>query len=360
MISFFRNLFDKQARKERALKVLNNSVSKIVSKETDKIVKDIKMVKNAVGICNGWNLEENAIERLYYYEKVKLAGKIKNNTRLQELAKIIGHMRQLALFAHYSRIYELSQEVYNVIMGDDLLKMHPIEMNYLSHPSFQYDFYQRLINKRILQYEFKKPNIEKKRKGSIIACIDTSLSMCGKHEINAKAIALGLLEIARVEKRNFIGILFGKKDNAQIYIFNKEDVEIRKPGGNAVKMNFLEGLFEFVVTFIGGGTDFETPLKTALTFKKRPEFNDADLVFITDDLCTLSNEFLQHFNIIKKKCNLRSYGILIGPKFQKPGIMKKFCDEIINYNEINDDVAKNVFEKVNFLSFKNDINMKNK
>ncbi len=321
-----------------------------MSKETNKVIKDINIVKNAVGICNGWNLQENSIEKLYYYEKVKLADKIKNNSRLKELAKIIGRIRQLALFSHYSKIYELSQEVYNVIMGDDLLKMHPIEMNYLSHPNFQYDFYQRLINKRILQYEFKKPNIEKKRKGSIIACIDTSLSMCGKNEINAKAIALGLLEIARVEKRNFIGILFGKKDNVQTFIFNKEDVEIRKTNENVIKLNFLEGLFEFIVMFIGGGTDFETPLKTALSFRKKPEFNDADLVFMTDDICTLSNEFLQHFNIVKKINNLRSYGILIGPKFQKPGIMKKFCDEIINYNEINDDVAKNDFEKVNLIS----------
>ncbi|MDD5771923.1 MAG: hypothetical protein PHX78_00490 [bacterium] len=354
LVSFIKNLFNKQGRKERAVKVIKNNVSKMAAKETNKILKNINTINKAVGICNGWELEENSIERLSYHKKIELADKIKNSPRLQELAKIIGQMRQMALFSHYSKIYELSQEVYNVIMGDDLLKMHPVEMANLSHPSFQYDFYQRLINKKILQYEFKEPISEKKRKGSIIACIDTSLSMCGKNEIYSKAIAIGLLEIARVEKRNFIGILFGRKGKVQTFVFNNEDVEVIKDNEN-IKLGFLDGLFEFTVTFMGGGTDFETPLNTAISFRKKTEFNDADLVFITDDICTLSNEFLQHFNLTKKKYNLRLYGVLMGPKFQKPGIMKKFCDEIINYHEINDDVAKIIFEKVNYLSSKNKV-----
>lgn len=318
-----------------------------MSKETNKIVKNINIIKDTVGICGGWNLEENSIERLSYNEKVKLANKIKKSSRLQELAKIIGHIRRLALFPHYAKVYELSQEVYSVTMGDDLFRMHPIEMNYLSHPNFQYDFYQRLINKRILQYEFKEPNVKKKREGSIIVCIDTSLSMRGEREINAKAIALGLLEIARYEKRNFIGILFGQRGKARTFIFNQDNVEIIKINGSIIKLGFFEGLFEFTVTFMGGCTDFETPLKTALNFKEKLEFNDADLVFITDDLCSLNNEFLQSFNSIRKRKNLRSYGVLIGQKFQKSDVMKKFCDEVINYHEINDDAAKSVFEKVN-------------
>lgn len=234
-----------------------------------------------------------------------------------------------------------------MIMGDDLFKMHPIEMNHLSHPDFQYDFYQRLINKRILQYEFSEPSVEKKRKGSIIVCIDTSLSMRGEQEISAKAVAIGLLEIARTEKRNFIGILFGQKGKVRTFIFSQESVEILKANGNTIKLDFLKGLFEFTVTFMGGCTDFETPLKTTMSFKEKPEFNDADLVFITDDLCDLSDEFLQNFNSIRKEKNLRSYGILIGQKFQKSDTIKKFCDDVINYHEINDDVAKGIFEKVN-------------
>ncbi|MFH1288077.1 MAG: hypothetical protein ABII25_05210, partial [bacterium] len=256
-------------------------------------------------------------------------------------------MRQLALFPHYAKVYELSQEVYSVILGDDLVRMHPTEMNYLSHLTFQYDFYQRLINKRMLQYEFKDPRRGKKREGSVIVCIDTSLSMRGKQEINAKAVALGLLEIARSEKRNFIGILFGQRGKVRTFIFDWENVEIFKTNGSIIRLNFLEGLFEFATTFMGGATDFETPLKTALSFKEKPSFNDADLVFITDDLCSLSNGFLRDFNSIKKKKNLRSYGILMGEKFQKSDVMKKFCDEVINYHEINDDAAKNIFEKVN-------------
>ena len=352
MISIFKNLFNKKGRKERAVKIMKNRVSKKVAKETNKIVKKINTIKNAVVICNGWELEEDSIVKLHYIKKIELADKLKKSTRLQELAKIIGHMRQLALFSHYAKIYELSQEIYNVIYGDDLLKMHPLEMTNLSHPNFQYDFYQRLINKRILQYEFKEPVLEKKRRGCIITCIDTSMSMFGKNEIYAKAIAIGLLEIARVEKRKYIGILFGKKGKVQTFVFDQENVEIIKPNKKSVKLNFLDGLFEFTMTFMGGGTDYETPLNTALSFKKKTQFNDADLIFITDDLCSLSHDFIKHFNLIKGKYNLLSYGVLMGSKSQKPGIMKFFCNEIINYHEMNDDVAKMIFEKVNYLSSK--------
>ncbi len=337
--------------KEKKIEVQKKNIQKLKKKmsnvslsATHGVLMEIDNIKNVVEICQGWDIEQK-LNNLSYQEKMTLAAKVKSNSRFRELARIVGHIRQLALSSRYAKIHDLPYEIYNVVLGDDLLKIHPVEITYLSHPSFQYDFYQRLAYKKLMQYELK--GTETTGEGSIIVCVDTSGSMSGKPETMSKAVSLGLLEIARADKRNFISIIFGQKNKVRTFIFKRDEVEIYRPDEEMKVVNFAEGLLEFATGFIGGGTDFETPLNTAFSFREKDEiYKDADLIFITDDICEISEDFLKKYHILKQKKQFRTYGILIGPKFQESNTMKKFCDEVINYHVFTEELATDIFKKV--------------
>ncbi|MBI4650823.1 hypothetical protein HY745_05970 [Candidatus Desantisbacteria bacterium] len=342
---------DKNNKKDKYIGKLKKKMSSVTLVSSKEVLQEIDNVKNVVEICQGWDIEQG-IEELSYEEKMKLTVQLKNNPRLKEFAEIIGRLRQMSLTVRYSKIHEMPYEIYNIVMGDDLMKMHPLEITYLSHPSFQYDFYQRLAYKKLIQYELKGK--EPESHGSIIACIDTSGSMSGKPEIMSKAVALGLLEIARVDDRNFIAIIFGQKGRVKSFAFKKNEIEIEIPDKKKDVLNFSAGLIEFIVGFIGGGTDFETPINTALAFlEKETVYKDADIVFITDDICNISESFLKTYYDFKRKKNFRTYGVLIGPKSQEPATLKRFCDEVMNYHIFTEHMAENLFRKISSKENKN-------
>ncbi|MBI5417440.1 hypothetical protein HZA55_05780 [Candidatus Poribacteria bacterium] len=335
----------KEKKIDKEIKKVQKKMSSVALKATYSVSMEIGNVKDVVEMCHGWELREKPLESLSYQEKLKLAILMKGSSKLRELAQLIGHMRQLALHSRYSKIHDLPHEIYNVVFGDDLMRIHPVEITYLSHPTFQYDFYQRLAYKKLMQYELK--GTETTGQGSIIVCVDTSGSMSGKPEVMSKAVALGLLEIARADKRNFIGIIFGQKYHVKTFIFKHEEVEIYVPNEEMKTKNFLEGLFEFATGFMGGGTDFETPLNTAFSFREKDEiYQDADLIFVTDDVCDVSENFLEKYTKLKQKKDFRTYGILIGPKYLEAGTMRKFCDEVLNYHVFTEDMATDLFGKV--------------
>ena len=45
-------------------------------------------------------------------------------------------------------------------------------------------------------------------------------------------------------------------------------------------------------TFLGGGTDFQTPVNDALRLMDEEDLENADIVFITDGECKLPDKYL--------------------------------------------------------------------
>lgn len=94
--------------------------------------------------------------------------------------------------------------------------------------------------------------------GAVIACVDTSHSMYTEgpggitREAWSKACALALLDQARHAGRDFVGILFSAADKIQVF---------RCPGDRPAG---IADVLDFAETFLGGGTDFQRPLGTAV------------------------------------------------------------------------------------------------
>jgi len=81
-----------------------------------------------------------------------------------------------------------------------------------------------------------------------------------------------------------------------------------------------------------GGTNYELPLREVMRIiEQEREFTRADVLFISDGECDVPQEFLKEFISFKRKCNVRTIGVLIGGV---PNVIARFSDEVFGLNTI--------------------------
>ncbi len=81
-------------------------------------------------------------------------------------------------------------------------------------------------------------------------------------------------------------------------------------------------------TFLGGGTNFERPIREAIRLMESEGFEKADVVFITDGECALSDACRQELQATQAAYHFTVTGILLdeghaGMDFS----LKPFCQE---------------------------------
>jgi len=257
---------------------------------------------------------------------IKLASELKHNHQLMEMTKLLGRMRNLLRSTSKAKPKKSNLELHNISMGRDLERMLPSELLKLRkcRRIFFMDYYEG----KLLHYNIKRR--EKEAKGPIVMAVDMSGSMRGEREQWAKAVSLATIDIAVKEKRSWAFVAFDKRIKA-VKVFVKppapEDVlEIMKIGAN-------------------GGTDYELPLKEAMKIiEQEKDFTRADILFISDGECALSEEFLRSFDEFKKRKNVHVIGTLISGR---PKVMKEFCGEVLALNGcIDTKAAEAIFQKI--------------
>ena len=81
-----------------------------------------------------------------------------------------------------------------------------------------------------------------------------------------------------VTKISVILQLIHFSDKIKTDIFRADDSDMQKR------------MMEASETFLKGSTDFEKPIKKAISLIQDEKWNNADIVFITDGICNLSDE----------------------------------------------------------------------
>ena len=180
------------------------------------------------------------------------------------------------------------------------------------------------------QYKRRQPVY--KGAGDIICYLDESGSTWGDTAAWAKAIAMALLDIAVGNGRNFALIHFSGAGSFKTDVF--------KP--NAYQ---TEDKLRAAETFLDGGIDFETPLTEAVRLIHDEGFENADIVFITDGECDISESFT---DALKKEMSLSKIsitGILLDAL--SPGTdfsIKQVCETIYRTSELTgDEITTNLF-----------------
>ena len=114
-------------------------------------------------------------------------------------------------------------------------------------------------------------------------------------------------------------------------------------------MSSLEEKLHAAETFLGGGTDFQTPLAEAERLMREGGFENADIAFITDGECSLPETCVEMLQKAQSELRFTVTGILLdegnaGMDFS----LKPFCQNIYRTSELTGDqiVGEIVLDRV--------------
>ena len=243
---------------------------------------------------------------------IKLAVELKNNQHVKKMIELLGRMRNLLRSTAKAKPRESRLELHNIAMGREIERLLPSEVLKLRKykPIFRKDYFEG----RLLHYNLKRR--EKEAKGPIVIALDLSGSMAGEKEQWAKAVSLATIDLAVKDNRPWAFVTFDVRIKVKVF---------KKPP----KPEEVLGIMKIGAS---GGTNYEPPLGEVMRIiEQEGEFTKVDVLFISDGECSIPPEFLEEFISFKKKCNVRTIGVLIGGV---PNVIARFSDEVLGLNTI--------------------------
>lgn len=294
---------------------LDDEIAQEVSTKMGKCMDEAsEEVQEVSQLCNAWGLGEGDNSRVPYQQKKDAIEKIRHSSKLKQFTDAIGRFKESAITEQKKKAKHGAVEIKSVTVGDKIQDTLPSERMNLCMDATKGDFYRRMTEHSLMQYS--KEAHKQKNKGPIIVCVDTSGSMSGDQEIWSKAVTVGLLEVAQLQKRDFACIIYSGSADKPIVI-RKDEISPDK-------------IIKCAETFHGGGTNFEHPLREAMKLIEDSTFKEADVVFITDGDCYVSDDFCRKFNRTKEEKEFRTLGVLVnmGRSHSSDSSLKEFCDTI--------------------------------
>ena len=273
-------------------------------------------------LCAAWGLGEGEKCQVAFQNKKDAVERIRRSKHLSGLTDIIGRFKESAITEQKKKAKHGAVEIKSVTTGNKIQDALPSDRMNLCNEVTKRDFYRRYSEHGLLQYS-KEAN-KQKNKGPIIVCVDTSGSMSGDREVWSKALTVGVLEIAQMQKRDFACILYSGHADEPI-IIRKDEIAPEK-------------IINCAEIFHGGGTDFQSPLEKAMKLINDSTFKDADILFITDGDCSVSSDFLRKYKAVKEEKEFKTLGVLVdmGHGHCSTGTLEEFCDNITFVSNVAD------------------------
>ena len=112
------------------------------------------------------------------------------------------------------------------------------------------------------------------------------------------------------------------------------------------EQNTIHKILEIAEYYLGGGTDFETPLNKALEIIEETDFKKADIVFTTDGECGVDEDWLEDFIKIRDEKEIRVHSVLIDAGNSSNHTVSQFSTEVSFSSDLTADNAIEIFEAV--------------
>jgi uncharacterized protein with von Willebrand factor type A (vWA) domain len=288
-----------------------------------------QQAREEAALMDAWGVGPGELQRMGFEQRRRLAERLRSG-RIKDFATLIGRFRRMAAAERARKVEGVPGELTGITLSDDLSKLIPSEMAALAIPAMRAPFAVRLAESRLFTYH--TTGEERVGQGAIIAVIDSSFSMETEHaggitrEAWSKALALSLLDQARAAHRDMVVIHFGNKDELQVFRFPADRVPA------------IGDVIEMAEFFFAGGTDFEVPLGKAAELLEA-EYNDSgrqrgDITFITDGVCSVSEEFMASWRARKALAGFRVWGISLAA--QPSAVMDALCDNVRGIEDLTE------------------------
>ena len=297
---------------EKAGEILDSTVGEKIAAKIEELIpileENLEMLDILSMLFPGkmWGQSLRSLHREYFGDLEKYAAAFRKSSEIHEILEQIGRIE----LEYGSKKLNLSpyskSEVHNVTFSGDIQTLLPIEAVKLKNPILKLKFYADMLEGKLLTYQLRGDNWNsdtagKRRKGPVVALVDTSASMRGIPETLAKAVMLAITTRMLKEGRDVKVILFSSKwQTFEIELTNKK----------RMGQEFLE----FLKYTFGGGTDFNTALRAGLkAMKGEKAFEGADILFLTDGASELSEvPLIREWKEIKNERKARIFSLIIG------------------------------------------------
>lgn len=279
------------------------------------------------GMMRQWGVEKGEWAQMDAASRLELADQLRNSARLKNVSQLIGRFRNVTQSALATMPSHGHDEITDITTGSDLQRMLPTEaMKLMQSPLL---FYKDMLEGNLLQYNLKGQ--ENMGKGPLMVLFDRSGSMAGDRMEWAVSVVLTLLQYAQKENRSFAWAGFDVRVLDSAFYKKGTSVSLEE------KMRIAEMGPE-------GGTSFEAPLKHAMKLhQQEPDLKPADIVFITDGECELSEEFQEEFAKWKKEKTVRVFGVGIADRTHgenaKFEALDAFADSVCMVNSLGEVTA---------------------
>lgn len=260
---------------------------------------------------------------------------LKNEKSIQQLADLLGKMREAEIEMEeeaFERTIirqewivdeEAKSEIVGVEESDNLSHILSSEVALLSDEATETLFLKKYADKNLLtfRYEDRKlvksedhlteihQKVKQREKGPFIICVDTSESMMGTPEQIAKVLCLGILKMAA-------------KDNRRAYLINFsigiETLDLFDISNN------LDSIAKFLNKSFYGGTDISLPLYEALRQLQQNDYEDADVLVISDFIMyKIDEEVLKQVRFQQQNKNTQFHSLTLS-KEPNPYVLEYF------------------------------------
>jgi uncharacterized protein with von Willebrand factor type A (vWA) domain len=296
-------------------------------------------------LASSWDLSESAQHQSVFEVFQRSERMLQRRKQIKAIADRLGRLDQAELeytrrtLKSFSkpRTPIINRAAKSTLIGvresDDISAIVSSEAVLLSSDQTEDLFYLKFSEKKLLTYDYQpearsratalpgkvKERLKVQRRGPIILAVDTSASMKGEWEKDAKALALAIVRIA-----------FGQHRSVHVISFSHAtDSIVLTP----TKKGSLDKLIQFLSLSFHGGTDLAVALKEGLAMLEDPRFRKADMLFLTDGD---ANVLPRHQVIAMKAAReegVRFYGLLVGNS-ANPDLLRQF-DFNWRYNKNN-------------------------
>ena len=328
----------KAESKRRQVEAVGKLVDANAARSKDDVAAAVSMAVSAAAekaeevqnIIGAWSDDPGNMEKSEV--NAELLALVRKSPVLRDIAKYLGRFREI--FAQGKRNgYAYGRgEKYSLELGRDLSRAITSELAMLASPQTMPLFLRKYQRGQIKQYQRREPIY--KGMGDIICCLDESDSTEGDPAAWGKAVALTLLEIAADSGRRFALIHFSGPGSFKTEVF--------RPGGYAMaeKVDAAE-------TFLGGGTDFQTPMNDAMRLMDEEDLENADIIFITDGECALPDAYVERLRTEQANRRFTVTGVLLDKG--SPGMtfsLEKFCQNIYRTSELlGEEIVREIVAK---------------
>lgn len=270
----------------------------------------------------GWDRSLLELHRTYFANLHKYSKIVERNEDLKKILDIIGRIEIEYGARHLSMASYSHSELYSVTTSGDLQHMLPVESVKLQDETLRNLFFANWMERKLLTYLLTGQNWSdgpKKRRGPMVAMVDTSGSMHGDPEIVAKSIVLALVRRMLKECRD-----------VKVYLFSSvsQTKEIELTDNKKMASEFLE----FLNYTFEGGTDFNTALREGVESLRKKQYTNADILFITDGLSVVNDKHaISVLEEMKREHGTRLFTIIVGN--DDTGGIDRFSDHVFILNK---------------------------